>query len=139
MEHKNNSGFTLVELVVVMVIVGILASLAIPGYRKYVGQSRSREGVSLVGAVAQAQRFHYDDLGVFKAIPAGTSNDTGLGVDARGNTYFKTFGVTVSGYGESAQFVVTAPGTDAASSITVTATGGVTFATQIDEGLTNFE
>jgi len=139
MKNKNHSGFTLVELVVVMVIVGILAALAAPSYRKYVGRSRAQEGVALAGAVAQAQNYYYNDKGTFKTVAGGTSEDSDLGIDVRGNSFFKTFGVSVGGSGEASQFTVTAPGAGLASSITVTASGGATIPTQIDDGLTNFE
>jgi prepilin-type N-terminal cleavage/methylation domain len=43
MRNKKNSGFTLVELMIVVAIIGIIAAIAIPAFTKYVKKARSAE------------------------------------------------------------------------------------------------
>ncbi len=48
---KNNQGFTLIELMIVVAIVGILAAVAIPAYQDYVARSQIAEAMLSVSAV----------------------------------------------------------------------------------------
>ena len=57
-ERKSKHGFTLIELVIVIIIIGILASLAIPSYFKTVERSRISEALSALGSIRAAQ-FRY--------------------------------------------------------------------------------
>jgi prepilin-type N-terminal cleavage/methylation domain-containing protein len=43
MHHKKNRGFTLVELMIVVAIIGIIAAIAIPAFTKYMRRSRTSE------------------------------------------------------------------------------------------------
>ena len=43
MLSKKNSGFTLVELMIVVAIIGILAGIAIPAFSRYIKKSRTAE------------------------------------------------------------------------------------------------
>jgi type IV pilus assembly protein PilE len=52
-------GVTLIELVVVMVIVGILAAIAIPSYRNYVMRSQRSDAKDALLALATQQEKHY--------------------------------------------------------------------------------
>lgn len=56
--HKN-SGFNIIELVVVVVIIGILSALAIPQYTKTVERSRQSEALTNLAAIRGAQMRHY--------------------------------------------------------------------------------
>jgi len=53
-------GFTLVELMIVVVIIGILASLAIYGVQKYVANSKSAEARLGIGAIAKGAVTAYE-------------------------------------------------------------------------------
>lgn len=48
---RSDSGFTLIELMIVIAIVGILASIAVPAYQDYTIRARIAEGLGIVGSV----------------------------------------------------------------------------------------
>lgn len=57
--RRRNSGFTLVELMIVVAIVAILAAIAYPSYTRYVEQARRADGKSaLLDAAQRLERCH---------------------------------------------------------------------------------
>ena len=60
--NKANKGFSLIELMIAMVIVGILATIMLPSYRQYVTESRRSEGVAMLLNVMQQQERYYTEM-----------------------------------------------------------------------------
>jgi prepilin-type N-terminal cleavage/methylation domain-containing protein len=53
-----NRGFTLVELMIVVVILGILAAIASVGYRRYIARARSGEAVAMLAEMASKEQSY---------------------------------------------------------------------------------
>src|SRR5262245_49189185 len=53
------SGFTLIELMITVGVLGILASVALPSYRQYVYRAREAEVYSIVGGIEQAAKAYW--------------------------------------------------------------------------------
>jgi type IV pilus assembly protein PilA len=53
-------GFTLVELMITVAIIGVLASIAITGLRKYLASARSAEAIQMVGGISRAAVVQYE-------------------------------------------------------------------------------
>ena len=71
-------GFTLIELMIVVAIIGILAAIAIPAYQDYTVRSKITEGLSVAGSakVAISEGYEANDMaGV--AAAAGAVNASG--------------------------------------------------------------
>lgn len=62
---KNKSGFTLVELLVVVAIIGVLATAGIPQYRRMVMKSKKAEAKTYLGEIANAQAAFFAEFGAY--------------------------------------------------------------------------
>ena len=64
-------GFTLIELMIVVAIIGILAAVAIPAYQDYIARSQVSEAVSLTAGGKTPLAEYYADKGIWPS----TAND----------------------------------------------------------------
>ncbi len=63
--RKAQQGFTLIELMIVVAIIGILAAIAIPAYQDYVARSQVSEAVNLASGLKTTVSEIWSDEGVF--------------------------------------------------------------------------
>jgi type IV pilus assembly protein PilA len=70
-------GFTLIELMIVIAIIGILAAIAIPAYQNYTIRAQVSEGSSLVGGLETAFNECYANKGT-AAAPCDTNAHLGI-------------------------------------------------------------
>jgi len=63
-KHGRIRGFTLIELMIVVVVIGVLAAIAIPAYGEYVARSQAVEGLSLAEPLQRAVVDYHARWGV---------------------------------------------------------------------------
>ena len=136
--NKVQQGFTLIELMIVVAIIGILAAIAIPAYQDYTIRAQVSEGLNLASGAKAAVSESFMDRGVMPA------NNVAAGMEASGNITGKyVSGVAVatgvitatfaSGTPQSANasidaasLVLTPDGTTTPGSVNWVCTGGPT-------------
>ncbi len=65
---KAQKGFTLIELMIVVAIIGILAAIAIPQYQDYTARAQATEALNLMDGVKTQAIEYYSDHGAWPAI-----------------------------------------------------------------------
>ena len=112
--QTRKGGFTLIELMIVVAIIGLLAAIAIPNFLRFQLKAKSSEGKTNLAAIRTAEQSYYSEFGVYvsadvsptgapgsskRAFLAAGNNNGGtgpgfstLGWSPEGNVYF-TYGV----------------------------------------------
>lgn len=66
---RRNRGFTITELVITVGIIGLLASIAIPGFIRYQNKARRTEGFTNVSSLARAETSYFAEVGAYYEAP----------------------------------------------------------------------
>ena len=65
MKRSLQKGFTLIELMIVVAIIGILAAIALPAYQDYTKRTHVSEGLTLAGGAKASVTEYYSSQGKF--------------------------------------------------------------------------
>jgi len=95
---KSRKGFTLIELMIVVVIIGILAALAIPRFMATSGKAKKSEAKTVLKQLYQLERAYFQEHDAYVA-GANTAGlvATSLGFDDPGADARYDYSVTVAG------------------------------------------
>ena len=95
---KVQQGFTLIELMIVVAIIGILAAIAIPAYNDYTGRAQVSEAVELLGGLKTPLAEFYHENGAFPTslgslgtIVTGGKYVNGMAINGTAGTVTSTF------------------------------------------------
>ena len=110
MMKRNSKGFTLIELMIVVAIIGILAAIAIPNFMSYQCKSKQSEAKTNLGAIATSMESYNAEFNKYVACadlkalqtnigwqPKGTPKYTYSTTTAAGITFTGTATATISG------------------------------------------
>ena len=78
---NTQQGFTLIELMIVVAIIGILAAVAIPAYQDYIGRAQVAEGIELAGGWKTPVEEQWGTNATFMS----TAQATAAGIKLSGN------------------------------------------------------
>lgn len=99
--NRSRSGFTMLELLMVVIIIGILATLALPQYMSFIEKARATEAINTMGAIRTAENLAKLELGSYTADATNLS----ISFPTAGSATYWTYGL--SGASDTG-FVVTA-------------------------------
>jgi prepilin-type N-terminal cleavage/methylation domain-containing protein len=105
---RHQSGFTLVELIIVIVIVGTLVAIAVPLYLHYTETCKVREALGMIKAIMTSQKLERIKTSKYYSATGGEASSIFLqkGIDIRDSAHF-----TYETIGDANQFTVTATAT----------------------------
>jgi prepilin-type N-terminal cleavage/methylation domain-containing protein len=73
---RATEGFTLIEMMIVVVILGVLAAIAIPSFTQYIHRARMAESVAFLADIKQRQESYKAEFGQFADVSADLNDYT---------------------------------------------------------------
>ena len=67
-DRRRTAGFTLIELMIVVTLIGVLSAVAIPGFLRYQMTSKRAEAYTNLVAVSKAQKAYYAEFGTYISV-----------------------------------------------------------------------
>ena len=131
----SQGGFTLIELMVVVVIVGILAAIALPAYQKQVAKGRRADAVTALSGILQAQErrrsnngSYTKDLNDLNQSDRSAANHYSLSIDGLGTGTTRSLAAGFIAYARPVATGLQATDTDCAEMSISVQRGNVVYA-----------
>jgi len=91
---RSKKGFTLVELMIVVIIIGILTAVGVPLYMGYVKDAKVASAQAVIGTIVNAEKLYSQKNDTFVNVADFSVVPNALGIDVRDATQYWTITVT---------------------------------------------